>query len=140
MNTEAWDRVHTVNKYYDGPELGVADYRGIPHVYEKQFDTDQDDYSNRFLLSEIEPKLLSLILEAWEIWLRWDTAYRQGEVDVRTHPALPEERPRHEELARLIGDRLRADAAHAVVKWARFRTADRWKLEVQWLDAPAETD
>jgi hypothetical protein len=29
----AWDRVHTVNDYYDGPRLGIADVDRVPHIY-----------------------------------------------------------------------------------------------------------
>src|SRR5262245_56291606 len=85
MTTDIWDQIYTINKYYDGPELGVADYRGKPHIYERQFDTERDDYSERFLLSPIDPELLSLVLENWEIWLRWDSAYRQGNATIKTH-------------------------------------------------------
>ncbi|MDQ0467974.1 hypothetical protein [Labrys wisconsinensis] len=137
MSIEPWDRVHTVNKYYDGPELGIADYRGKPYIYEKQFDAADGEDTSRFLLSEIEPELLALVLEDWQIWLRWDEAYRQGEAGVKTHPALPEERERHDELAQRIGDRLRADPRLGIVKWARFRAVDR-RIEVRWLDSPVQ--
>jgi hypothetical protein len=69
MSTGVWGQVYTINKYYEGPELGVAVYLGRPHIYERQFDTERDDYSQRFLLSPIDPDLLSSVLEAWEIWL-----------------------------------------------------------------------
>lgn len=135
MNTEVWDKIYTVNKYHDGPELGVADYLGQPHIYERQFDEERDDYSSRFVLSPIDPDLLSLVLESWDIWLRWDNAYRQGQTPHKTHPTLPEDRPRHDELAKMIGDRLKADPEHGLSKWARFKS-DR----VQWVDAPTEPD
>jgi hypothetical protein len=86
------------------------------------------------LLSEIQPDLFALILEAWEIWLRWQAAYRQGEVTIKSHPALPEERARHDELVQVIGDRRRPDRERGIIKWARFRAGH---TEVQWLDAPA---
>lgn len=136
MSSEPWDRVYTINGYYDGPELGVAGYRGKPHIYEKQFDTEADNYTDRFLLSEIEPELLALVLEDWEIWLRWNAAYRQGQVSVETHPALQEERSRHDELVRLIGDRLKPDRKHGIIRWAQFNDQ---QTEVRWLDAPAVT-
>jgi hypothetical protein len=133
MSTDVWDQIYTVNKYHDGPELGVADYLGRPHIYERQFDGERDDYSSHFLLSPIDLDLLSLVLENWEIWLRWQSAYRQGQTPHKTHPTLPEDRQRHHELTKLIGDRLRADPEHSFRKWARFR-AER----VQWVDAPTE--
>ncbi|SEM73959.1 hypothetical protein SAMN05443254_103494 [Bradyrhizobium sp. OK095] len=89
MSTDVWDRVYTMNKYYDGPELGVANYLGRPHIYERQFDGERDDYSSRFLLSPIDPNLLSLVRESWEIWLRWESAYREGKTPHKTHPTPP---------------------------------------------------
>jgi len=140
MTVHAWDRVYTVNDYYDGPVLGVADYQGQPHIYEKQFDIDEDEYTNRFLLSQIDPALFSWVMEDWGIWLRWNAAYRKGAVDVKTHPALPEDRQRHAELARLIGDRLRPDRERAFNKWARFETYSLDVRKVQWLDEPQNPD
>jgi hypothetical protein len=140
MSTDTWERVYTINKYYDGPELGVADYLGKPHIYEKQFDQESDDYSNRFLLSPIDPELLSWVLEDWDIWLRWNDAYRAGKVEVKTHPALPTERSRHDELSQLIGNRLKPDTQHGFQKWAMFSSRGvPWSVGVQWLDSPAET-
>jgi hypothetical protein len=133
MSRDVWDQIYTVNKYYDGPELGIADYRGKPHIYERQFDGERDDYSERFLLSPIDPELLSLVLENWEIWLRWDSAYRQGNATIKSHPALPEDRQRHEEFSKLIGDRLKVDGEHGFSKWARFNSG-----KVQWVDSPTE--
>jgi hypothetical protein len=54
MSTENWDRVYTVNEYYDGPKLGVADYHGKPHIYQKQFSEEDDEYTDRFLLTDID--------------------------------------------------------------------------------------
>jgi hypothetical protein len=139
MTTENWDRVYTVNEYYDGPVLGVADYHGKPHIYQNQFSEENCEYTNRFLLTDIDPELFALVLEDWEIWMRWDAAYRQRKVSVETHPALPEERQRHGELSLLIGDRLKVDSASAFSKWARFRGDLRGGLEVEWLDSPATT-
>jgi hypothetical protein len=134
-----WDRIYTINDYYDGPERGVADLQGTPRIYQKLFSKEDDEYTNRFLLSKIDLELLALVMENWNIWLRWNAAYRQGKVNVKTHPALPEERQRHEEQSLMIGDRFKPDPETAVVKWARFRHDDRGELEVEWLDAPPET-
>lgn len=133
MSADVWDQIYTIHKYYDGPELGISDYRGKLQIYERRFDEERDDYSSRFLLSPIDPELLSLVLEDWEIWLRWDSAYRQGNVTIKTHPALPEDRQRHEALSKLIGDRLKVDSEHCFSKWARFKSG-----KVQWVDSPTE--
>lgn len=138
MTADLWDRIHTINAYHDGPERGVADYRGKPHIYELQFDLDEDEYTDRFLLSPIAPDLLLWVQESWEIWLRWEAAYRQGKVDIETHPTLPEDRERHAELADLIGDRFKPDSQCGFSKWARFRGLGCGHPEVQWLDAPSQ--
>ncbi|WP_441235728.1 hypothetical protein [Bradyrhizobium sp. 930_D9_N1_4] len=73
------------------------------------------------------------MLEDWDIWLRWETAHKKRKTLDKTHPALPEERQRHDELATLIGDRLKVDPQHGFSKWARFKAE-----KVQWVDAPTE--
>jgi hypothetical protein len=60
----AWERLYTVNDYHDGPLLGVADYKGTPHIYEAEFSSEDDEYTGRFRLAKIEPQLLALVMEA----------------------------------------------------------------------------
>ena len=55
----SWERVHTVNDFYDGPRLGVADYLGKPHIYQSEFSEAEDDYNDRFWLMPIEQKLFA---------------------------------------------------------------------------------
>jgi hypothetical protein len=103
------DRVLTVNDYYDGPRLGIAELDGAPHIYEAEFDHSADEYGDTYFLSPAEPELVASVLEDWEIWLRWQAAYKRGEVPHETHPALPAERERHEQLKNLIADRLKSN-------------------------------
>ena len=103
------DRVLTINDYYDGPRLGIAEVDGIPHVYESEFDHSSDDYGDTYFVSPVDPELASLVLEDYAIYSRWAAAFKRKEVTVESHPALPRERPRHEELLAAIGDRLRTD-------------------------------
>ena len=119
----AWDRVYTVNDYYDGPRLGIADVDGVPNVYEAEFDHSTEEYGDTFFVSPVDEGLLALVLEDWEIWLRWNSAFKRGEVTVKSHPALPEDRQRHEVLKIVIGDRLRVDRAQAKYMRARFETS-----------------
>ena len=106
------DRVLTINGYYDAPRLGVAELNGVPHIYEAEFDDVLDEYGDTYFLSPIDADLLALVLEDWEIWCRWHRAYSGNEVGLDSHPALTDDRPRHEELKRLIGDRLHSDPAN----------------------------
>src|SRR5277367_2520052 len=106
----AWERVYTTNDYYDGPRLGVADVEGVPNIYQSPFDEARGDYAEYFLVAPITSDLLDLVQEDWAIWIRWERAFKRGETSTATHPALPPERERHEEIKRLIGDRLSVDA------------------------------
>src|SRR5215470_2005458 len=114
------ERVYTVNDYYDGPRRGVANFRGKPHVYESQFSDFEDEYTDRFLLMEIESEVLQMVLEDWAIWLRWHAAYQRGDVSLDTHPALPEDRLRHEALTQLVGSRLCTEPSKSAVMQAEF--------------------
>ncbi|HEY4372877.1 MAG TPA: hypothetical protein VGN52_13195 [Burkholderiales bacterium] len=131
----------TVNEYWDGPRLGIAEVSGVPHVYESGFDESADEYRDVYFVSPIDPALMALVMEDWEIWRRWDAARRNGEVTVETHPALPAERERCEKLRELIGDRLHTDPQNRKYFRARFRTSvpgDFWRGgEVEWTPATA---
>jgi hypothetical protein len=117
------DRVLTINDYYDGPRLGIAELGGIPNVYEAEFDHNTDEYGDTYFLSPIDQQLLIAVMEDWAIWCRWDEAYKRGEAAIETHPALPHERSRHEELKRLIGDRLKSDPANRTRYRGSFSTS-----------------
>lgn len=131
-----WDRVHTVNDYYDGPRRGIADVDGVPHIYEAEFDYSSDQFGDTYFASPVDEDLLALVMEDWEIWLRWDSAFKRGDASIATHPALPQDRERHEALKIAIGDRLTVDRARAKYLKARFETSppDR-SLVVEWRTA-----
>jgi hypothetical protein len=118
---ERWERVYTINGYFDGPRLGVADFQGRPHIFQSRFDVVKDDWSDEYQLVEIDPDLLRLVLEDWQIWLRWQTAFKGGKIGIETHPALPAERARHDELQNEIGDRLERPAGVSKTARAVFR-------------------
>lgn len=127
-----WQRVYTVHDYYDGPVFGVADHDGKPHVYDRQWDEATEQFGS-YKLAAIEPELLAQVLEDWEIWLRWQTAFRQGKTTLETHPALPADRERHEALKAQIGDRLEASRCGPLLKSGEFRGRDGFD-EVLWRD------
>lgn len=131
--TTDWQSVHTVNEFYDGPIFGVADYEGTPHVYEAPWDDVEEQYGPLFRLSTIEPELLALILEDWAIWLRWETAFHEGLTPHETHPALPVDRRRHEELKAQIGGRFDEKRGGPILKRGEFRSRDG-VLQVLWRD------
>lgn len=131
------DRVLTINDYYDGPRLGVAELHGAPHIYEAEFDHSTEEFGDTYCLSPIDNELLALVLEDWQIWERWEAAYRHGGVSVDTHPALPQDSPRHEELKRAIGERLKTDPNNRRYLRGTFRkapTGSSWDgMLVEWL-------
>lgn len=135
-----YERVHTMTDYYDGPRGGIADYDGIPHIYESMWGDTADNYADVFRLSPVAPDVFALALEDWQIWSRWETAFHQGNTTHKTHPALPNDRPRHKELERLLKDKLAIDDNNTVLANADFRprTDSDWSgygfrpLEVKW--------
>jgi hypothetical protein len=46
----AYERVHTVANYFDGPREGLADYQGSPHRYKNEWDEAADDWADPFEL------------------------------------------------------------------------------------------
>jgi hypothetical protein len=134
--------VYTCPEWYDGPRCGIADYQGEPHLFLSEWADGKDMDAVTFLLSPVTPDVFRLAIEDWAIWRRWETAYCKGQADQNTHPALPHERARHEELQALLNGRLEVDQAWAIRKHAEFRVrADpAWSgfgfrpLEVRWLD------
>jgi hypothetical protein len=88
----------------------------------------------------IDAATLALALEDWAIWRRWETAIYRRETTVETHPALPVDRHRHEELKRLMDPLMNIDKTRAVRVSADFRRRDdsAWNgvgwppLKVEW--------
>lgn len=126
--------------FYDGPRGGVADFDGRPHVYKAEQDYNVDDSPSVFFLSPISEEALQLALEKWAIWRRWETAFYQGKAPQGTHPALPEERARHDELKKILSGQLVIDPERQIRARGKFRRRDdpNWSgfgtfpLEVQW--------
>ena len=113
--------------FYDGARGGIADYRGVPHVYESTFADVGDvpgDAIDVFRLSPVAPHLFTLAIEDWAIWLRWETAFYRGETPHDTHPALPVDRDRHTELERLFLGKLVIHDDDHVLAHADFRVGN----------------
>ena len=120
-----WETVHTVTDWYDGERLGIADYQGRPHLFESRWDPSKDDWEGQdgrgiYWLTPIGADAFKLALEDWEIWKRWRLSFDQGKVQLETHPALPEERARHEEILALLGDALKPGRPEAFMMVGQF--------------------
>lgn len=114
------DRIYTIDEYYDGPVSGVADANGQPHYYECIFDEDSDEYSKNYRLSPISERAFELIQQQWEIWLRWNEAFIAGKVEANTHPALPEDEARYNEIEQLTYSEKSISHENHLVKRAQF--------------------
>jgi hypothetical protein len=117
---ESREIVHTVTDYYDGPRGGIADYFGKPHLYSCVWDESADDWSDVFLLQPVDDETFLLAMEDWAIWSRWEQAFHSGETAHATHPALPDERARHDQLSVILTPRLQVDPKRAVRVKGKF--------------------
>jgi len=114
------EQVLTVEYYWDGPKTGVATFKGEPHVYECVFDDRLDEWSWFYLLKPMDPGTLQLVMEKWQIWLRWEEAHHTGQTTISTHPALPADRPRFMELKGILNSKLEVSASSDFAAHAEF--------------------
>jgi hypothetical protein len=115
-----YELVFTITNYYDGPRQGIAMFGGQPHFYDCIFSDENNDYSDLFRLTPVRPAVFELAMEDWEIWCRWEQAFRTGRVTMETHPALPEERGRYEEIKCILDFTLVTDIASSVIRKGQF--------------------
>ncbi len=115
----AFDTIYTMTDFYDGPRKGVANYGGVPHLYESCW-ADIGSESDVFLLTPISVDVLALAREDWDIWLRWSAAYHAGLTTTETHPALPQDRARHTELELLLTPSLTTNLEKGLAAKANF--------------------
>ena len=136
-----FETVHTMTDYYDGPRRGIADFDGQPCAYESLFEDMRDGQEDVYVLQAVDEETLKLAIEDWQIWLRWEDAFYAGKVTTQTHPALPEDRARHDAIAAVLPGRLAGLSGPVTRAHAAFRPRpghpdpDRGRLrtlEVQW--------
>jgi hypothetical protein len=138
------EQVYTIEDWYDGIIAAVVDCNGRYHYCCGYWDDAQDCFSNIFLLIPIDDETFGLAIEHWQIWLRWNAAYKAGLVTAETHPALPAERERYEELSLLLDERLNFDAPIAFRMKAEFShgekadSFDSIQTTVEWLPLTEE--
>jgi hypothetical protein len=140
MPEPGFELVYTMTDFYDGPRQGIADYQGVPHLYEPEWSDIEGEYPAPFRLSPIRPEVLKAALESWEIWRRWETAYHRGLTTGDTHPALPEDRAHSAELDAVLADHLRIDETNFIRARGEFEAREdpQWSgsgfrpLQVRW--------
>lgn len=116
-----YEIVHTITDWYDGARRGIADFNGKPHYYENNWDDASNDWSEFYNLKPIDEQTFKLAIEDWEIWLRWESAYKRGEAAHDTHPALPNDKERHNEITGILGQQLLIDNDNLIKAKAEFR-------------------
>jgi hypothetical protein len=136
-----YERIYTVNDYYDGPRAGFADFDGVPHAYASAWSDQQGGWEPFYRLWPVSADVLALALEDREIWERWQDAFYAGETTQATHPALPTDAERHREIAPVIDRVLEgppedyhlATADFRVLSGGEARPPGRMRpLEVRW--------
>ena len=93
-----YERVHTVQNYWDGPIEGVADYLGVPHKYKLLFDENNNDYSAYYELKQISAKEFDLTLQSWSLWIKWNGKKHKTKEEFNSHPVLPNNRIEYEKI------------------------------------------
>lgn len=127
-----YDKVHTMNDYYDGPRKGIADFRGQPVLYQSRYlDVGASKIKDIFFLQPIDARLFQLALEDWDIWLRWDRAFKEGKTTEDSCPALPLDRSRHEEIKPVLDSELQIDETRAFQASGDFTVIDG-QMYVKW--------
>ena len=116
------DNLYTFD-WYDGPRSGVADYNGRPHFYESQW-ADIGELEDWFKLSPVPEEVFEQALEYWRLWKKWQTAHAGGTVGTEHHPFLPIDRPRGEELLRILSHKLKIDETDYLIAQADFAPVD----------------
>jgi hypothetical protein len=144
MMIMSYETVYTVEDFYDGPRSGFADYRGIPHHYSSNWDEKRDDWADDFTLTPVDDLTLSLALESWEIWLRWEDAFHRGQVPQDSHPGFGGKDTRYDELKVLVRERLARSKANSRLVRGLFRAKEVQRsslpragsqMEVEWSDS-----
>ena len=95
-------------------------FNGLPHFYDCIFDDAKDEYSDTYRLTPISQAVFELANEDWLIWKRWESAFHAGTTTLESHPALPRDRVRHQEIRASLDSALKTDASVCVVRRGFF--------------------
>jgi hypothetical protein len=135
--TDDWVMVHTAHDFHDRPVSGIAEFRGAPHAFAREWDEAADDWSDFVRLSPITDEQLRAVQESQSIFVRWLARYHAGTLGPDDeHPALAEDWPRHRELKSDVAAALAVNEAIAVRAAPMFRgSLMTSRFEVRWLPA-----
>lgn len=102
MTQPRFEIVHSILDWYDGARKGVANFDDRPHYYECVWSLESGNWSDEYLLTKINEDTYNLAMEDWNIWLRWEQAFKEGKTTRDTHPSLPEDRERQRVLTKVL--------------------------------------
>lgn len=85
---------------------------------------------------QVENKIFNLAIEDWEIWERWQDAKYRGKTDMSTHPALPADRVRHEEIEAILSVKMKIDPDKYIICKARFEIDQKRKKNDYYMPGP----
>jgi hypothetical protein len=136
-----YETVFTVTDYSGRPRKGIANYQGTPHLYEYVANEAQHGDSESFRLTPLNPEIFQLAMEDWEIWRRWLVAFYARKTEISTRPALAGDSSRHEQLERILGERLIFDPQKTIMRVGRFEVLAEpsvperviRQLQVKWI-------
>ena len=92
------ERVLVELEWYDGPRVGVAYVKGVPHRFSSNYDETDDEYLGSFKVWPINELDLSYEVEQWKIFVDWNNEYELGKADTSTHPGTGGINKRWDEL------------------------------------------
>lgn len=116
-----YERVHTIWDLYDGIRTGTADFNGAPHYFASLYDEGADDYSDNFKLYPVSPEFMQHAIRSWDIYRAWDRRFRNGEVDLTTHPGHGGIHAEYDRLKFWLDDQIVGLQALPTLYTARFR-------------------
>ena len=70
--------VWTVNDYWDGCIIGVAEFENEYCIFERIFDDKTDDWSNNYYLTPINKLDFTVIMQDLERWKKWRSDFDKG--------------------------------------------------------------
>ena len=127
-----YEAVYTITDWYDGARSGVVDLNDKLHYYENYWNEGEQFWSEIYLLLPLDDETFALAKEDWAIWLRWERAFKEGKTTQETHPVLPEDRQRHDELEKILAKRLVVSPETSIKATAEFiygqPTKVKWRV------------
>jgi hypothetical protein len=104
-----FERLHYVDRYYDGPRDGLADCNGVPYFFACPFDEEADDYCDYFILGRAPDGSLQLASALMEIRRTWQSQIEGGLITIDTWIKMANEDPAYHRLATAMrADRIAA--------------------------------